>query len=447
MKKYQIIFALMGLFSLALMAFAITLLAPIGVILSTSTVIAGTDTPVTVEAVSDTGVLNKTTIDQLITRIEPGRTPLDQILRTIGSKPTKSFKHEYYSVESRPITDTVTSQYSHTSPGATSATIYVDNPDIWKIDDTFMVVLASYSGKTTDSTPLMGIVSAVDRSSNYITATCLNGTDGWPTIPAASVLVIAGAAKNESDAMTDAFAMLPYKEYNYCQIHMAQAEESLYQRIHEKEVAFDFTDYEEENLKDMRRRAEITALVGFRKQIDFTSHNRTNERYLSGGATYFISKSKSYDSSKAVNAADADAFNKPLLTEWWRSLFTGNNGSEGRICFMGSKFAANMHLINDFQKQIDGKNPVTKFGVTFKEYETNFGIVYFKTHYLFDYLGWEYDALIIDPANIEKRQFKAVEITELDLKKAGIRNVNASVITEAWCPVFKNPDTHMWIRG
>ena len=44
--------------------------------------------------------------------------------------------------------------------------------------------------------------------------------------------------------------------------------------------------------------------------------------------------------------------------------------------------------------------------------------------------------------NIEKHIFKGMETKSIDFNESGQRKTNADIIDEAFCTVYKNPETH-----
>ena len=93
------------------------------------------------------------------------------------------------------------------------------------------------------------------------------------------------------------------------------------------------------------------------------------------------------------------------------------------------------------QKQIDAKSTFVKWGLTFKEIETNFGSLLIFHHKLLNQMGWSKRGIVLDINNVEKHVFKPMQANKLDLKGSGQSNVNATMIDEASCLVLRYPDT------
>ena len=64
---------------------------------------------------------------------------------------------------------------------------------------------------------------------------------------------------------------------------------------------------------------------------------------------------------------------------------------------------------------------------------------------IFDEVGMPDNGLIIDPQYLQKYSHLPFTTESLDLKKSGVRNVDALVLTEASCLVLRYPKAHMRI--
>jgi hypothetical protein len=284
-------------------------------------------------------------------------------------------------------------------------------------------------------------------ASNKIDVQVVNGITGagnnanratgcYPASIADETLIVRmGTAKGEKDAQTSPFGMIPDKAYNYCQIFMAQCEESLYQRIHEKEVDWSFSDYEAQNIYDMRASMEASFILGARGY--FADATLGKYRHFTGGVARYITKDLTYTAGSIDDAT---------FVTWSKSIFTGNSGSETRILFAGDDLLKDLSLVSTVQKQIDAKSTFVKWGLTFKEIETNFGSLLIFHHKLLNQMGWSKRGIVLDINNVEKHVFKPMQANKLDLKGSGQSNVNATMIDEASCLVLRYPDTHAIIR-
>ncbi len=411
---------------------------------STLAMAAGAGTVIEGEPVTTTGVtaasseLLDNSIRQNITKMKPSATPLDTIIRNVGLVvPVKSWQSEWYAVDSRGIADTVKTQLNASSGSVaqwSTHALIVNNPHIWSIDDNILV--PTINGN--DSLPLVFHVVAKNASTYTLTVIAANGTgthDGdTPVIAVGVGLVRIGNAKSELDAQTSPYAVFPQKSSNYCQVHMAQVEESMYDKLHEKEVNWDITDYRAESIYDMKRSMELANLFGYKLKL----YDSVGEdwKYLSGGITRYITKGLTYVSG---------ALDKGVYIGWNKTIFDGNSGSDTRVLFAGSTLLAELHECETVNRQIDAKNVEVMFGIKFNKIETNFGTLLVKHHKLFNDCGWATKGIVLDIANLEKHIFKPLQTTSLELKKTGIKNANAFVIDEAFCLATRYPDTHALI--
>ena len=380
-------------------------------------------------------------VSKKITQMRPAATPLDTITREVGNiVPIKSFKTEFYAVDTRPMTDTVGVAGYVSVLDAELASLPVNDVDNWSTDDTCIV--PSMTGS--DGHELQLYVADIDAANNVIKVQSLNVTPNLngkyqvPSIAGGASLVRMANAKSEKDATTDPFGILPAKEYNYTQLYMAQVEESIYQRMHSKEVDWGFTDYEALNIYNMRAGMELTNLFGYRMKT--TDKVGKDVKYFAGGLKRFITKILEYGSNGTPSIDEAK------FIDWSKDIFVGNSGAETRVLLTGAGLNAEMAKISTVQKQIEAKNTEVIWGITFKKIETNFGTLLVKHAPIFDIAGYGDNGIILDVNNIEKHVFLPTQVTDLELKKAGLKNADATVIAETSCLVLRYPDTHAWIR-
>jgi len=386
-------------------------------------------------AAASTDLLTNT-IDKKISLIRPDKHPLDTIVRNIGIVvPVQSFKTEYYAVETRGIEDTVKTQFASTTSSNNALwkthSLIVTNIHIWQVDDNGFI-----QGTTgSDGKEIVFHVIAKNATDYTLTIVTPNGTGDnaadLPLLVVGTKITRIGNSKAELDAQTSPFAVFPQKSYNYCQIHMAQVEEGLYAKLHSKEVQWNINDFRSEALYDMRRRMELSNLVGFKSMI----YDSTGEdyKYMAGGIMRDISKALTYSSTEL----DTDTF-----IGWTKDIFTGNNGSDTRVLFAGSTLMESMSKVPTVQKQLTAENVMVKWGVRFNRIETNFGELLVKHHTTLTDLGYTTKGVVLDMANIEKHVLKSLETRSVDLIKSGQKLANADNISEAYCLVAKNPDTH-----
>ena len=400
-------------------------IAPVGAIVST---------PVTTE---DTGGYQKPSIDSNLSLMQPDKFPFDTVLRQMAyTKKVSNWKSEYYAVDVRPITDTVKTTLAATS-GTSSAWATFDliptSLYMWTVDD--LVLVQGINGN--DSKVL--VLQVVAITTTALTCEAINGTGtnkaDVPEIAAGVALTRIGNAKDEKASQTTPFTTIPQEAYNYSQIHMAQVEQSVYDKLSTKWVQWNLNDMRSAALWDMRGQMEYTTLFGSRNKI-YDSVSKTY-KYTSGGAIRFIDK---------IIPKVASTFDNSGFDDIAKQVFTGNNGSVERVIFPGSGALSIMATSPTFVKQVEAQKTEVIWGVRFKRIESNYGTFLVHHHPGLDYTGWTNNAFIFDMANVEKHVFKDIETRSIDFDASAQRKTNADIIDEAFCPVFKNVDTHAILK-
>lgn len=412
-----------------------------GAVLATGTMVTG-DAVTTAEVAAAAPDLLMSTVSQKITEMKPARTPLDTIIRSATKKSVKSFKTDYYAVDVLPFVDTVATTYTKPATGVELAEVIVTNIDMWRQDDTALAVGIAGSDSTVGD--LVLFIADVDVANSKLKVQALNGTvEGAlivvPTIASTTVLVRMGNCKAQKDASTSPYAMIPEKEYNYCQIFMAQIEEGTYEAMHKKEVEWSFSDFEALGIYDMKTTIELSYLFGFRKE--FVDKLGRDTKYACGGITREIDQSVEY----GTGGADRTVTNDTVIG-WCQDAFTGNSGSDTRILFSGSKLTKYISAI-DFTKQLGGGATEVKFGIEWKVISTNFGKLLWKLHPLFAEIGWDEKGIILDVNQLEKHEFLPMGARDIDLLSSGQSKVNAKAIDEASCPILRYPDCHRIVKA
>jgi hypothetical protein len=284
-------------------------------------------------------------------------------------------------------------------------------------------------------------VNAVGQSS--LTVTAVNGGLGTgtnktyvPAIAEDTVIYRLSRAAAEGEMRTPSYGVLPKKSENYCQIFMAEIAQSTLQKIAEKEVDWEFSDEEEMAVKKMLREMEASFLFGV-KNVTYDNVKKANV-YTTEGIYNQIDKVIEY--TAGVTPTDAN------IIDWAKTIFSGTNGSNKRLMFMGSGFNSLMSKNSSIQRQLDAGNTVVAFGLEWKEIRTDFGSILAIQYNTLDRYGCENEALVIDPNNLVKAELKSLSIVLLDLRKPGLYDGDAKVFQEISCLNIKNPKCHAIIR-
>ena len=384
-------------------------------------------------------------IDQQIVKIRPMSTPIDQISRYAGSKHSGSMVVDYYSVDTKPTKTILTSdiEASEPSAGDESPTLVIstDNNDIFDPTDTILVQGipgADSQGQSETKQDLMLYV--LSRDSNGVTVMAVNGftingvPNCFPEVPSGTALVRMGRAASELDVQSPQFESLPKKSRNLCQIFKMQVEQSTLQRLANKEVGWTMSDQEEAAVYDMRLGMEKSFLFGAARQI--WDPVKKEHVYFTGGIWDQAGKEYGLEMSVDLNVGK--------MVDLMREAFTGNAGSKRKILIGGSGLIGRISNL-DYTRVITAGQHVSKWGIDFTELRSKFGCLYLLLSEVFDEVGMEENGIIIDPEYIQKYTHIPFSTEQLNLKKSGVRNVDALVMTEASCLVLRYPKAHMRI--
>ncbi len=384
-------------------------------------------------------------IDQQIVKIRPMSTPIDQISRYAGSKPAGSMVVDYYSVDTKPtsattIDETSAPQVSQSDDSPLSI-IHTNNNEIFDPTDTILVQgVSGYDNTGTVESKQDLMLYVVTRDANGVTVMAVNGctingvSNCVPTIPVGSTLVRMGRAASELDVQSPQFEALPKKSRNLCQIFKMQVEQSTLQRLANKEVGWTMSDQEEAAVYDMRLGMEKSYLFGVARKI--WDNNKKEHVYFTGGIWYQAGKSYNLESSVELTVDQ--------MVDLMRMAFTGNAGSKRKILIGGSGLISRISKL-DYSRVITAGQHVSKWGIDFTELRSKFGCLYLLLSEVFDEVGMEEEGIIIDPEYIQKYTHIPFSTEQLNLKKSGVRNVDALVMTEASCLVLRYPKAHMRI--
>lgn len=383
-------------------------------------------------------------IDQQIVKIRPMSTPIDQISRYAGSKHSGSMVVDFYSVDTKPTTAQLMEDIPETEdPDDESPTIVIhtSNNDIFDPTDTILVQNVSgyeSDGQTESEQDLMLYV--VSRDANGVTVMAVNGLtvngipNCFPEVMGGSTLVRMGRAASELDVQSPQFESLPKKNRNLCQIFKMQVEQSTLQRLANKEVGWTMSDQEEAAVYDMRMGMEKSYLFGVARQM--WDPFKKEHIYFTGGI--WNQAGKDFVLEKSVDLT----VNK--MVDLMREAFTGNSGSKRKILIGGSGLISRISKL-DYTRIITAGQHVSKWGIDFTELRSKFGCLYLLLSEVFDEVGMENDGIVIDPEYIQKYTHIPFSTEQLNLKKSGVRNVDALVMTEASCLVLRYPKAHMRI--
>ena len=388
--------------------------------------------------------LLQNTIDERIVKVRPMSTPVDQLSRCSGSWRSGSMTVEYYSVDTKQ-TETTTSRDIAAGVGRrVGDNIYVHkintaDDTIFEVSETILVPeIKGYDASGKASGPL--VLYVTERSSSGLSVAPVNGevSDAGiaiPAIPAGTRLVRMGRAATELDVQTAQFAALPRKAYNNCQIFKMQVEQTTLAKIARKEVGWNFSDQEEAAIIDMRLGMEKNFIFGScAKLFDATKNEYI---YLTGGIWYQTPREHSINLN---NISEGD------MVELCAAAFTRNCGSKRKILIAGTELMTALSKVQ-YSKTISAGDTFAKWGVEFREIRSNFGSLYVLHSEVFDQCGHAADGFVLDPDYMTKYVHVPFRAETLDLRRSGVRNTDAVVLTEASCLVLRYPQSHMRVIG
>jgi hypothetical protein len=393
-------------------------------------------------------------VDKRIVKIRPMATPLDQISRYAKSSSSDSFEVKYYSVGTREIKCTTTSQVNAMSTGA-STSLPVSDANMFTLDDTIRVVgvpaktKADGTAYTEDDTNIPDLVLCVcgkDSNTSLPTVYAVNGAMDSaskqpilvPEIPEGTTLVRMGKACGELDVQTGRFNNIPMPETQYCQNFMIQVEQSTFDKIAKKEVNWNFSDLEEDGVYDMRLAMENTYLFGVKNRIKHVTKDGMMT-WFTGGIWWMAGKDIEvghWDEAKGKAViSDED------LVDITKDLFVGTGiGNKRKVLFCGSDMLSAFSKIESDKFRL--KDTVEVWNLKFKSWDTDFGEVLTVHHELFDVNGMSDCGFALDPEYLSKKTHVSWARNVLDLQKAGIRRTDAVVIQEVSCLYLRYAKAH-----
>ena len=386
-------------------------------------------------------------IDQQIVKIRPMSTPIDQISRYAGTKHAGSMVVDYYSVDTKPtkttLHDSIIGDEVNTGEDTPMVVINTNNNEIFDPTDTILVQdVSGYNHEGTEESTEDLMLYVVSRDNSGITVMAVNGPtvngvrNCFPDIIQGTTLVRMGRAASELDVQSPQFESLPKKSRNLCQIFKMQVEQSTLQRLANKEVGWTMSDQEEAAIYDMRLGMEKSFLFGTARQM--WDPVKKENIFFTGGIWNQAGNETSLQLSVELTPEK--------MVDLMREAFTGNAGSKRKILIGGSGLISRISKL-DYTRVITAGQHVSKWGIDFTELRSKFGCLYLLLSEVFDEVGMENDGIIIDPEYLQKYTHIPFSTEQLNLKKSGVRNVDALVMTEASCLVLRYPKAHMRITS
>ena len=361
-------------------------------------------------------------IDRQIVKIRPMATPVDQISRYAGHRYAGSMLVDYYSVDTK---GTQTAMQNFEGEGATEGTLVV-NDDIFEPTDTMLV----QSVKASDESDEWLVLYVKSKSSDGTLTVQPVNAEELPGIAVGKIVIRMGRAAAELDVQSPQYEALPYKERNYCQIFKMQVEQSILQKLSNKEVPWTLSDQEEAALYDMRLAMEKSFMFGGMAKV----YDSAKKQYVYFTRGIWWQAGKEFEIS--------GDFDEDQAISMMKESFTGNNGSRRKILLAGSDLVADISKL-PYTRYISRMEHVSKWGIDFTTLNSKFGTLYVVLSEIFDEIGAPGEGFILDPEYLAKYSHIPFTVEQLNLRQSGQRNVDALVMTEASCLVLRYPKSHM----
>lgn len=376
-------------------------------------------------------------LNKQIVKVRPQDTPIDTFTRSIANnEPCKSWEAGGWEIGTRETRDTVAAAY--TAGTSTANVLTVDNIEMWKPGDTFIVNATSSGndqGPMLDSSqnPVQCLIKSVDNANSKITVQRVGTLSAaLPNIGEDYILCRLSPAVSELEASVEGFNIQPSDRKYYNQTHMTQVEESVVHSLLKKKVAMDFSVYKEQTIWDFKRGMELCNLFG----VGGLSKNAKGELvHLSTGLWWQMPYQTSVDYSQAMSDQNWNAIGK--------AIFEGNNGADRRLLFAGNDLLAQIANAKSYSKQLEAKNTEMVLGLRVYKIETPFGELLVKPMGSLFEGYFSKCGMVLDPNFVKKYIMEPLQTTNLDLNKTGQRRVdNAVRMHETYSLFLENLPCH-----
>ncbi len=460
--------------------------------------------------------LYETDLEQAILVLDPmGTAGLNLIETGVQSRQVHSQEFEFYSVGPRLVRTTTTGLVTNL---ADRVLVPVSDSGFASKNDTIRVVGVSGQDKSgnTDTKDLMLIVIDRDVTTGNLVCYAKNGYHGGFNlggstganvtvnyIPTGSTLIRMSKSCSEAAAQTSRATAYPASEKGYCQNFMLQIEQTEFDKLTEKRVAWNFNDIVDWNMRNYKIEKELTYLFSVGGLDRHVSNDREDNYTMTGiwyqaGRNLEIGHIVLDDNGAVVYDTDASgeealpfivttsggtttytmgdhtfAENPGLVANAYYYYNGGNpipavakveiNGSDlvkfNKLAFVGNGGSQVKHLLagcnvveafdNIKGKQFENKDIVTEDNLIVQNFKTSFGTIKLIYDKLFDVCGMANAALMIDKQYLRKVWFKSLSQTKMDFRASGQRNSTGVILQEVNAVYLQYADAHaqVWLAG
>ena len=386
-----------------------------------------------------TEYLDMRDVEKRVMEYKPYQTPIVTFLSQNGVGTTDSWEHKYFAVDARGMSTMVNS--AGAIDGTTKITVLAvaDGSIFTPYNGVY------FTGITTGSMISSGrslVGTVVSISGNNITVKLLNPATITNSDLAAQTIYRGPSAMNEFAGSTTAWGILPEPDMNYVQLFMEQVEEGEIQSLMKKQADWGIADLKRLAIEDFKIQRERAFLNGLKSQHNISVNGQTQRFYTLGGILQ--DTGVPVLANQALSTLGADTF-----VYWLKTIFTGNNGSPERHFLTGADMTEAIEKVKVDNKWLLAKETDIVMGIKTVKLVSSFGALQCSYYEQLDLLGMPKAGLIIDIPNLSVVDLvgKGFNIANLDYKSSGIKNVNASTLSQASTLLVKNKNAHRLILG
>jgi hypothetical protein len=265
------------------------------------------------------------------------------------------------------------------------------------------------------------------------------GNTSVPQIPSGTELFRIAKAVNEAKSETGRTNEMPNDTVQYCQIFMAQTEETLIHKLTKRDVdGLDLAWNERRTLEDFRMAQGGTFLFSDRALVVGHPREEQNKCWHTGGAWWQAGKDIEFGHLNADNHLE---INEDDLVDLNNGLFVGEGtGGVKKLLFAGSDFITALEKIKSEKFRLKGD--VQAWDLTFTSWKTTLGELLVVHDEMLDRYGKSDCAFALDPEYFEKRVLLSLDRAVRDMDAAGIRATTAVRLKEISAVVLYSPMAH-----
>ena len=388
-----------------------------------------------------TEYLDMRDVERRVLEYKPYQTPIVTFLSANGVGSTNSWEHKYFAVDARGMSTTATSATAINGTTKITVVTVADGSIFTPYNGLYFTGITTATTAISSGRSLVGTVVSI--AGNDITVKLLNpGTTLAYGDLAGQTIYRGPSGMNEFAASTTAWGILPEPDYNFVQLFMEQVEEGEIQSLIKKEADWGIADLKRLAIEDFKIQRERAFLNGLRSQHNISVSGQTQRFYTLGGILQ--DTGVPVLANQSLSGLGADTF-----VSWLKAIFTGNNGSPERHFLTGADLTEAIEKVKVDNKWLLAKETDVVMGIKTVKLVSSFGSLQCSYYEQLDLLGMPKAGLVLDIPNLKVIDLagKGFNISNLDYKSSGIKNVNASTLTQASTLIIKNKATHRLILG